>query len=176
MKRKRMLLFLVLVSLLLAVLGCQSEEPVSAQNQKVEGLDKLGDIQVISREEGSGTRSTFAQLAGFSGTDEKTADLTTKKAQVANDAQEVKTLVGKNPSAIGYVSMGGLSEEDSIKTLKVNGAAAAMEEKSYPLSRTFYLAYCGQLSELERDFLSYVHGAGQTIVAESYIPVAKSSR
>ena len=59
--------------------------------------------------------------------------------------------------------------------MKVNGTQASLEEKSYPLSRTFYLAYSGQLSELEQDFLSYVHGAGQDIVAEAYIPVAKSS-
>ncbi|MDD6207246.1 MAG: substrate-binding domain-containing protein [Clostridiales bacterium] len=176
MKLKKILCMLLCMSLVLALPGCQSQEPASAQNKEIEGLDKLGDVQVVSREEGSGTRSTFAELAGFSGTDEEKTDRTTKSATIANDAEEVQNLVSQNQSAIGYVSLGTFEENDPIKALKVNGVAASLEEKSYPLSRTFYLAYCGKRNELEQDFLSYVHGAGQSIVAESYMPVAKSSQ
>ncbi len=43
--------------------GCSKQ--AADTKQKVEGLDKLGQIKVISREEGSGTRGTFAQLAGL---------------------------------------------------------------------------------------------------------------
>ena len=43
------------------------------------------------------------------------------------------------------------------------------------MSRDFYLAYIGTINELELDFLTYVHGAGQEIVAKNYGTVAKSS-
>lgn len=174
MQRKNMAFFLSVILMLLMLSGCSSTQN-SEQNQKIEGLDKLNGIQVISREEGSGTRSAFAELAGFSGSDESRPDLTTEQAQIAENAEEVCKLVQENTSAIGYISMGTVVDEKSIKILKVNGAAADLEEKAYPLGRTFYLAYCGKLSELEQDFLTYVHSAGQEIVSESYIPVAKSS-
>lgn len=47
-----------------------------AAQQKAEGLDKLGQIHVISREEGSGTRNTFAELAGFKDNNSRNTDNT----------------------------------------------------------------------------------------------------
>lgn len=175
MLMKRMPFLMLLVLMILVSGGCSSNEQNAGQGQKTEGLDQLNEIQVISREEGSGTRSAFAELAGFAGNDESKPDLTTDKAQIAENAEEVCTLVRQNVSAIGYISMGTEIDSQSLKMLKVNGTEASMEAKAYPLSRTFYLAYCGQLNELEQDFLTYIHGAGQAIVSESFIPVAKSS-
>lgn len=37
------------------------------------------------------------------------------------------------------------------------------------------MAYSGKLSDLKRDFLTYIHGAGQEIVGKDYETVAKSS-
>lgn len=60
--------------------GCSKQ--AADTKQRGEGLDKLGQIMVISREEGSGTRGTFAQLAGFvqENTDK---DQTVKDAKIA---------------------------------------------------------------------------------------------
>lgn len=33
--------------------------------EQISGLDKLGNVMVITREDGSDTRSTFSQLTGF---------------------------------------------------------------------------------------------------------------
>ena len=56
--------FLFTVCLVTALIGCgQKNSQVDKNNS--EELNKLGQIQVISREEGSGTRDTFASLAGF---------------------------------------------------------------------------------------------------------------
>lgn len=33
--------------------------------EQISGLDKLGNVMVITREDGSGTRSTFSQLIDF---------------------------------------------------------------------------------------------------------------
>ncbi|MGN1031106.1 MAG: substrate-binding domain-containing protein [Butyricicoccaceae bacterium] len=173
MKAGKKLVALLMVSALLGIAGC-SGGGTAQSSQPVEGLDRLGEIQVIAREEGSGTRSTFAQLADFVGDTDK-PDLTREDAQIADNAEEVIAAVEKDPSAIGYVSMGALDGTDSVKALSINGTAPNQNHGSYALGRSFYLAYSGKLSELELDFLTYVTGAGQEIVGQSYLPVAKSS-
>lgn len=172
MSKRRYRLLLPALCLMLGLLGCGSGN--TAQNSiNVEGLDKLGDIQVISREDGSGTRSAFAQLVDFEGGSAEQSDLTREDAQIANDAQAVMEAVQQNTAAIGYVSKGALSGQDGVKVLSVGGVSD--DKKNYPLSRSFYVAYCGELSELEQDFLTYIHSAGQEIIGESYTPVAKSN-
>ena len=43
------------------------------------------------------------------------------------------------------------------------------------MGRNFYLVYSGKMTDLESDFLSYVQGAGQKIVAEYAEPVHKET-
>lgn len=166
--RKGRLIGLTL-SLLLGLSACGSAGQTQAA-QPVEGLEELGKITVVSREEGSGTRSSFAALAGFESGDGDSSDLTTEGAEITNSAEEVLAAVAGDAAAIGYLSAGQL--DSSVKTLNINGID--MESAGYPLGRSFYLAYSGQLSDLEQDFLTYVHGAGQEIVGENYGTVAKS--
>ncbi|MGN1146990.1 MAG: substrate-binding domain-containing protein [Lachnospiraceae bacterium] len=176
MKVSRKWLFVMAAIVSLGIMGCAGNGKVQGR-QPVEGLDKLGEILVISREEGSGTRSAFAQLADFqsNGKNQEQTDLTRADAQIANNADEVIAEVEKNVAAIGYVSMGALDGTKQVKVLSINGVEADIRDEKYPLDRAFYLAYCGKLTELEQDFLTYVHGAGQEIVGQSYVPIAKSN-
>ena len=174
MKVSKKLAALFLISSMLGIAGCTGENTTPAQ-QQVPGLDKLGEVSVISREEGSGTRDTFAQLAGFDQSSGDKPDLTREDAVIKKDAGEVIEAVKADKSAVGYVSKGALEEENGVKTLSINGIGVDTKNGNYPLSRSFYVVYSGELSELEQDFLTYVHGAGQEIVGKSYIPVAKSS-
>lgn len=169
---KNLALLAVVCVPILAGCGNTASDPEAIKNER---LDKLGNVQVISREDGSGTRSAFAELIGFLKNDEGKPDMTTEKAQIAEDTENVCTLVSENESAIGYLSLGAVPEDGSVKVLKVNGAEPSLEEKTYPLGRTFYLAHSGQLNDLEEDFLTYVHSAGQAVVAESFLPIAKNS-
>ncbi len=141
----------------------------------VEGLDALGEVQVVSREEGSGTRGAFAELVGFdSSEDESKSDDTTDSALVVEDAEAVIAAVGEDPAAIGYISMGALDALDGETVLSVDGVAgtlANVKNGTYALSRPFCLAWSGTLSELEQDFLTYVLGKGQAIVSQSYVAV-----
>lgn len=176
MKKRYMRIAVVMASILCILSGC-GQVNKTTEGRMIEGLEELGTIQVISREDGSGTRSTFAELVDFQAegeVDGKQSDLTTSNAVIANDAGEVIHDVENNKSAIGYVSKGALTGEENVKTLTVEGQTSE-ESKKYPLSRDFYLAYIGTLNELELDFLTYVHGAGQEIVAKNYGTVAKSS-
>ncbi len=174
MKANKKIVGLCLISLFLGVTGCMGTEDIPVQGQ-VAGLDKLGEIQVISREDGSGTRGTFAQLAGFDQSSEDKSDLTREDAVIKNNAEEVIEVVKNENASIGYVSKGALTDDSEVKTLSINGIGVDTRNHNYPLSRSFYIVYSGKLSELEQDFLTYVHGAGQEIVEKSYVPVAKSS-
>ena len=136
-----------------------------------------GEITVVSREEGSGTRGAFVELMGVE-TDE--GDMTTEAAEISNSTSVVIQTVAGNPGAIGYISMGALG--DSVRALKVDGVEATVENVkagAYAVSRPFVLCYREEnLTELGRDFLSFVMSAeGQkTIGEEGYIAVDEGAR
>lgn len=151
---------LFMAGLALTLVGCSAMSDASEETStyiQIVGLDELGEIQVISREVGSGTRSAFAQMAGFeqSGKDTAKPDLTKEDAQIANNAEEVIRAVEKDSSAIGYVSKGAITDASEVKELSINGIGVDSKGGSYPLSRSFYLAYSGKLTDLEQDFLTY---------------------
>ncbi len=147
--------------------------------EPVEGLEALGSVHVISREEGSGTRSAFAELVGFDESADVTkTDDTTDDAVIAQSTEAVILSVVENPAAIGYISMGSAVDSEEIKILAVDEADATTENirnGSYSLSRPFCLAWSGSLNELEQDFLTYVLGSGQEIVEQSYVSVSNST-
>ncbi len=132
-----------------------------------------GEITVVSREDGSGTRSAFTELMGVVDADEN--DATTETAEITNSTSVMISTVEGNTNAIGYVSLGSLS--DNVKELKVDGVEGTAENvKSgkYKISRPFNLAYIdGKLSKEAQDFISYIMSAeGQSVVEEEgYIPV-----
>lgn len=64
MRQKRCRIWFLALLLSLAAAGCVSREEVQNAG-KVEGLNRLGKIEVISREEGSGTRSTYPLNRAF---------------------------------------------------------------------------------------------------------------
>lgn len=131
------------------------------------GLEQLGQITVVTREEGSGTREVFAESVGFY--DASTGrDRTLGSAKQAESGADVIELVSSEKSAIGYVSMGAMNSENSetLHTVTVDGKS---------LDREFYLAYSGSLSDLEQDFLTYVKGAGQELVGENFTAVNKTT-
>ena len=51
------------VCLVLSLAGCGSKTQQSSE--PIEGLDQLGDIQVIAREEGAGTRGGICTACGI---------------------------------------------------------------------------------------------------------------
>lgn len=170
---KGLLLLLITGALLMTgSTGCSKQ--AADTKQKVEGLDKLGQIGVISREEGSGTRGTFAQLAGFvqENTDK---DQTVKDAKIADDTASVLNMVGSDRSAIGYGSAGIMVSDSQVKVLSVGGVEPGKNNAGYPLSRSFYLVWSGKLNDVEDDFMRYIRGAGQEIVSQFYTAVGKQS-
>ena len=136
-----------------------------------DGGAKASPISVISREDGSGTRSAFTELMGILVDD---VDHTTVNAEISQSTSVVVTTVAGNPKAIGYISMGAMS--DAVKAMKVDGVEATTENVkagTYPVSRPFALCTNGQLTDVAADFIDYILSAeGQAIVAaEGYITV-----
>ena len=130
-----------------------------------------GPITVMSREDGSGTRSAFIELTGVEQDD---VDMTTVDAVITNSTAVMLTSVSGDPNAIGYVSMGSLNE--TVKAVSVDGAAATVEgvkDGSYTLSRPFNVTTYGEVGEITQDFLNYIMSAeGQAVISENgYIAV-----
>ncbi len=134
-------------------------------------FDAGKSINVISREEGSGTRGAFVELTGVEQKiDGKKVDMTTEDAQITNNTSAMLMTVAGNAQAIGYVSLGSLN--DTVKAVKVGGVEATAENVangSYQMARPFNIAYKAEgQSELSADFIAYVMSAdGQAIANES---------
>ncbi|WP_102409905.1 substrate-binding domain-containing protein [Beduinella massiliensis] len=133
------------------------------------------DITVVSREDGSGTRGAFVELMGVEvkGEDGSKKDMTTEEAVIANSTDVVMQNVASDKNAIGYISLGSLN--DTVKAVTIDGAAPSVEtikDGSYKVSRPFYIATKGEVSEITQDFISFILSAeGQEVVGSSYIKV-----
>ena len=139
-----------------------------------EGISADTEISVISREEGSGTRSAFVELMGVVDKDDK--DITVGTSEITSSTSVMITTVKDNAAAIGYISLGSMSED--VKAVKVDGVDATAENVkngSYKVSRPFNIAYKeDKLSDVAKDFVSYIESdEGQQIIADNgYISVA----
>lgn len=138
------------------------------------GEKSLGDIMVVSREDGSGTRGAFTEITGvLEKAGDQEVDKTTKAATIQNNTEGVVSTVSGNASAVGYISLGSLT--DAVKSVKVDGAAATSEavlDGTYPIQRPFNIVYNDKLSDTAKDFVSFILSKeGQEVVADkSYVP------
>ncbi len=115
---------------------------------------KDGDIQIVSREDGSGTRSAFEELLGIEGKVSEDATISDGNGNVANT-------VAENESAIGYISFETLySNQDKVKGLKLNGiepTAKNVQADKYALSRPFLLVYMeDNLDDTDKEFIKFI--------------------
>lgn len=167
MKKKISILLMAI-----ALVGCSSGETKPTGETKPAG----NEISVVSREDGSGTRSAFVELLKIEEKDSsgKKQDLTTKEAIIANKTDVMLTNVAGDKQAIGYVSLGSLS--DKVKALKVDGVEASAENVTngtYKVARPFNIVTKDQ-NDLTKDFIEFILStSGQEIVEKSgYVKVA----
>jgi len=128
-------------------------------------------INVITREDGSGTRDAFVKLVmGESNI--------TPRAIVQDSNGAVRQLVSDDPNAIGYISLGLVN--DKVKALELGGIAATRENVingSYGLSRPFLFVAKSEPTGKAKEFLDYILSAeGQQILMnEGLIPPLEGS-
>ena len=127
-------------------------------------FDASKSISVVTREDGSGTRSAFVEL--FKVTDADNQDNITKEAITADETDIMMTNVANNPYAIGYCSLGSLN--DSIKPLVVDGVQATVanvKNGTYKIQRPFFIATKGDPTGVTKDFIDFILSAeGQAVV------------
>lgn len=162
-----------------ALAGCGSTSSTSEPTEEGSGAAPAavsGAIDVVSREDGSGTRGAFIELFGIEtkDADGNKTDRTTADAIIANQTEVMMQNVAGDKNAIGYASLG--SVDDSIKVLSIDGAEASTENVlngSYKISRPFNIATKGELSEATQDFVNYILSAeGQKVINDNgYIQI-----
>ena len=138
------------------------------------------EINVISREDGSGTRGAFVELFGIEqkNAEGKKVDYTTDECDITNSTSVMMTSVAGNDCAIGYISLGSLN--DTVKALAIDGAEATVENikaGTYNVARPFNIATLAGTSEAAQDFIAFIMSAeGQAVIeAKGYIAVVENA-
>ena len=138
------------------------------------------EINVISREDGSGTRGAFIELFGIEQKNEagEKIDHTTDECDITNSTSVMMTSVAGNECAIGYISLGSMNE--TVKALTIDGAAASVENiknGSYKVARPFNIATASEVSDVAEDFIAFIMSAeGQAVIEENgYIAVVENA-
>jgi len=129
-------------------------------------------IILVSREEGSGTRTAFQEMVmkkDAAGNE----NLISENAILQSSNGAILTTVSSTPSSLGYLSMGYL--DSSVKALNINDVAATEENAgngSYPVVRPLNLLTKGEPTGEVKKFLDWALSAeGQSFVtADGYIP------
>ena len=127
-----------------------------------------GEIVLIGREAGSGTRDGFETITN-------TKDLCQYRQELTSTG-DVITTVSTNPDAIGYASLA--SVKDNVKALTIDGvspAEATIKDGSYPIQRPFVLVTKSgaALSETAQSFFDFATSAdvNEIITAAGCVPV-----
>jgi len=137
-------------------------------NGKITNWKEVGGkdvpIHIITREEGSGTRSAFESIV-------------MKKTKIKSDAivqsstESVKQAVATDPGAIGFVSLAHMSED--VKALLVEGVIPSEETVAsgeYELQRPFLFLIKGKKNAAINEFLDWVNSPeGKKIIREANI-------
>ncbi len=123
-------------------------------------------INVIIREEGSGTRTAFEEIV--MGEDSIRSD-----SIVQSSTEMVKQAVIQDPNAVGVVSFAFLGDE--VQALKVEGVAPSEQTialELYTLQRPFIFLVKGEPEGALREFLRWVYSKeGQDVIrGEKIVP------
>jgi phosphate transport system substrate-binding protein len=106
-------------------------------------------IDVVTREDGSGTRSSFESLVMG-----KTEIMARAMVQDSNGA--VRQLVADDPSAIGFISLGLVDK--TVKAVELNGIIPTREhviDGTYNLSRPFLFLSLHEPTGVAKDFIEF---------------------
>lgn len=140
------------------------------------GFDVSKEINVISREDGSGTRGAFIELFGIEQKNEagEKVDHTTEAAAITNSTAVMIQSVAGDTYSIGYISLGSMNS--TVKAVQIDGAEATVENiknDTYKIARPFNIVTKESVSDTAQDFIDFIMSAeGQAVIEENgYISV-----
>ncbi len=124
-------------------------------------------IDIVTREEGSGTRESFQKFV--MGKEDINLG-----ALVQDSNGAVRQVIASDPSAIGYISLGLVN--DQVKALRISGVQpnlANVNNGKYTLVRPFLFVFSGEPSGEARSFLEFVLSlpAQKLLLKEGLVPV-----
>ena len=130
-------------------------------------------IQLVNRDEASGTREAFKSMV--------MADTEfDRSAAVLQGTGQVRDVVSRSSGAIGYISMGFVESKFStteVKAIKVEGVEATEETVStgeYPISRDLYFFVSDDLSAEAQSYIDFLLSPEcDSIIREAgFVPVS----
>ena len=134
-------------------------------------------IQVINRDEASGTREAFRTIV-MDGTPFD------RCSAVLSGTGQVRDVVSRSRGAIGYISLGfvdSLNAKTSVKAVSVNHVEASektVASGGYPISRDLYFFVKGTPSKQAQDYIDYVTSEkmDKQIREAGFIPVTNDGK
>ena len=134
-------------------------------------------IQVINRDEASGTREAFRTIV-MDGTPFD------RRSAVLSGTGQVRDVVSRSRGAIGYISLGfvdSLNAKTSVKAVSVNHVEASektVASGGYPISRDLYFFVKGAPSQQAQDYIDYVTSEkmDKQIREAGFIPVTNDEK
>ncbi|PKL83533.1 MAG: phosphate-binding protein [Ignavibacteriae bacterium HGW-Ignavibacteriae-3] len=149
--------------------GLTTEQVRDIFNGKITNWKDVGGINapitVVSREAGSGTRSSFEEIVG---------NINLKRDALIQDSNgTIRETVANDANSVGYLSHGLINEK--IKALKVDDQECSTEAiiaGNYKLVRPIFLLVKGNLEGEIKKFIDYIlSDEGQnTIKADGLLP------
>ena len=150
------------------ITGLSTDQIRDIMNGKLKNWSEVGGanapITVVSREAGSGTRSSFEQII--------TNITLTKDALIQDSNGTIRETVANDANAVGYLSHGLLNEK--IKAVQVDGQTCSSETitgGTYKLVRPIFLLVKGTPDKEVQDFIDYIlsNEGQQTITANGLL-------
>lgn len=170
--KKYMAFALAGVLMLGALTGCGNKDESDSAR-----FDTAREINVLTREDGSGTRGAFIELFGIEQKNEagEKVDYTTDTAAVTNSTSVMMTTVAGDLYAVGYISLGSMN--NTVKAVQIDGTDATVENiksGAYKIARPFNIATKDGLNDTAQDFIDFIMSAdGQAVIEDNgYISVS----
>ncbi len=138
---------------------------------KIENWKVLGGrdhpIDIVTREEGSGTRESFQKFVM------RKEDISLG-ALVQDSNGAVRQVIATDPNAIGYMSLGLVN--DQVKALKISGVEPSLKNVyngEYTLVRPFLFVFNAEPAGPTKSFLDFVLSppAQKLLLKEGLVPV-----
>lgn len=135
-------------------------------------------IQLVNRDEASGTREAFQKLVM------KDAKFDPSAAVLPGTGQ-VRDVVARAPGAIGYISLGFVRPRFTnvtVKALSVEGVVPSektVADKTYPVGRVLHFFTKGRPTGVTKQFVDFVLSAAVqkgVVVDAGFIPIAEGGK
>lgn len=130
-------------------------------------------IGIVNRDEASGTREAFFKIL-------MKEEPFFRGAAVLPGTGQVRSVVAQAPGAIGYISLGFVTDE--VKPIRIDGVEASsanVENGTYPIQRTLHFFTKGEPQGLAADYVEFVlsESVQQGVVRDAgFLPVPMKGR